>query len=718
MSPHALLKNPYFLLLTAFAVLAVTGTWGWKRFGPTTSVAYIGKPEGFPLVRNVADNPGCDLSIRHYKQIGREMQFELYAAQGGLAPYTVEIGQKGQKFQFKGVAHRAGIWLTLPNLRLSEGPATIRIVSENKPDCVTTAEFDFSAQKARAILSNALWIRQGSDDLMLDVRPVEEKGKLYLKDFANYQDGRNRIYLIDNVIVQGLDQGMEIQPGYLYSVIACWIDAPYQDWWNKVRNRSIRQQNVWIDKLPTPKKTATALTQIPIPDWFGLSRTFHVQFDTQFPEFAPIPGKLVMQYRLNADVPPANYFKRGVTHLPRWEETVAPAQTHWTEPPGFFQDKDEAWFSSLSRSEVEKLADGVYPSGVYAYDFEFWNRDYTPAIRERLIWFSKHLKKRVPTMQIFDYWGGAAYHNPNFWHKFGIDPAPFSADYKNPKPTYRNFEPLPSGEKLSDYFTITPVDVYPKSFFSSDPDGITPNNYLLLSSIHTARINRLFPSQKNNKTIWFAWNRYMPLYNDPAVPWNVKTTDPAGELQFDQLVTMPASQALAMSLFSLIESDGYYLWHDNQAWGNGVNNYQLDAQKAEGYQWFPADGKTSIASLRRPKQSSVSPRYWDYPTEFYALGNWMAKQVEDVLVGGKKADLDYKVGTSWHKATVDQAVISAKLRHPFVLSVVNQGKIVVLAVDSFQKPNASRQVSIRLPNGREEQIKLYGNWPVLYRGTL
>ena len=96
----------------------------------------------------------------------------------------------------------------------------------------------------------------------------------------------------------------------------------------------------------------------------------------------------------------------------------------------------------------------------------------------------------------------------------------------------------------------------------------------------------------------------------------------------------------------------------------------------------------------------------------------MAKQVEDVLVGGKQADLDYKVGTSWHKATVDQAVISAKLRHPFVLSVVNQGKIAVLAVDSFQKPNASRQVSIRLPNGREEQIQLYGNWPALYRGTL
>ena len=718
MSRRKLLKNPYFLTIVALAFTAATGTWTWKRFGPTTSVAYVRQNEEFPKVRNAAHNQACDLSIRHYKQIGREVQFELYAGQGGLAPYTVEIGQEGQKFQFKGVPHRAGIWLTLPNLRLSDGPATIRVASENSPECVTTAEFDFDGQKAREILSHALWIRQGSDDLMLDVRPVERNGKLYLKDFANYQDGRNRVYLIDNIIVQGLDNGLEIQPGYLYSVIACWIDAPYQEWWNKLRNRSIRQQNIWIDKVPTAKNATSVLKPIPIPDWFGLSRTFNVQFDTQFPEFTPIAGKLVMQYRLNAQVPPANYFKRGVTHLPRWEDTVPPAKTHWTEPPGYFGDRDEAWFSSLSRAEVEKLADGVYPSGVYAYDFEFWNRDYTPAIKERLIWFSQRLKKRVPSMQLFDYWGGAAYHNTNFWNKFGINPAPFGSDYHNPKPTYGNFEPLASGEKLSDYFSITPIDVYPKSFFSGDPDGITPNNYLLLSSIHTARINRLFPYQKTNKTIWFAWNRYMPLHQDPAVPWHVKTTAPAGEIEFDQLVTMPASQALAMSLFSLIESDGYYLWHDNQAWGNGVNNYQLDAQKTEGYRWFPADGKASVANLRRPTQGPAAPRYWDYPTEFYALGNWMAKQVEDVLVGGKKQDLDYKVGNSWHKATVDQAVVSAQLRHPFVLAVVNKGSVVVLAVDSFQKPNATKQLSVRLPNGEETQIQLYGNWPSLYRGTL
>ncbi|MPR36510.1 hypothetical protein GBK04_25020 [Cytophagaceae bacterium SJW1-29] len=712
-----MLRYPYSLIIFAFALLAATGTWAWKRFGPTTSVAYIGQSEAFPEVRMLANNPACNLTIRHYKQIGREMQFELYAAQGGLAPYTVEITQKGQKFQFRKVPHRAGIWLTLPDLRLSDGPATIRIVSENSSECVASAEFDFNAQKAREILSHALWIRQGSEDLMLDVRPVEENGKLYLKDFANYQDGRNRVYLIDNIIVDGLENGLEIKPGYLYSVIACWIDAPYQEWWNKLRNRTIRQQNVWIDKLPNQKHTASTLTPVPIPDWFGLSRTFNVQFDTQFPKFEPIPGKLVMQYRLNAGVPPSNYFERGVTHLPRWEETVPPQKTHWTEPPGYFKDKNEAWFSGLSRAEVEKLADGVYPSGVYAYDFEFWNRDYSPAIRERLVWFSKRLKERVPSMQIFDYWGGAAYHNPSFFDKLSTGLSSFSAEYQNPTPTYHNFEPLSSGERLSDYLSISPVDVYPKSFFSGDPEGITPNNYLLLSAIHTARINRLFPSQKNNKTIWFAWNRYMPLFDDPSVPWNVKTSAPAGEIQFDQLVTMPASQALAMSLFSLIESDGYYLWHDSQAWGAGVNNYQLNAQKPEGYQWYPADGKASVTNLRR-SPGPEAPRYWDYPTEFYALGNWMAKQVEDVLVGGKKQDLAYKVGGTWHKPTVDQAVVSAKLRHPFVFSVVKNGSIVVLAVDSFQKPNATKQLSIRLPNGTETQIQLYGNWPSLYRGTL
>ena len=173
-----------------------------------------------------------------------------------------------------------------------------------------------------------------------------------------------------------------------------------------------------------------------------------------------------------------------------------------------------------------------------------------------------------------------------------------------------------------------------------------------------------------------------------------------------------------MSLFSLIESDGFYLWHDNQAWGRGDNNYLLDAQKPEGYQWFPSDGKASVTNLRRAQQGPVAPRYWDYPTEFYALGNWMAKQVEDVLVGGKKQDLDYKIGNSWHTASVDQAVVSASLRQPFVLSVVKQGLIVVLAIDSFQKPNSMKSLSIRLPNGKETQIELYGNWPSLYKGKL
>jgi len=41
-----------------------------------------------------------------------------------------------------------------------------------------------------------------------------------------------------------------------------------------------------------------------------------------------------------------------------------------------------------------------------------------------------------------------------------------------------------------------------------------------------------------------------------------------------------------------------------------------------------------------------------------------------------------------------------------------------LGIDSFQKPNALRELTIRLPNGKSEKIELYGNWPGLYRGTL
>lgn len=723
MSDRPLSKNAILLLAVVATLLAGSATWAWKRFGPSDAVAYEMVAEDFPVAKNIRKGTSdCDLSVRHYKQIGRELQFELYASTGGLAPYKVEIVQKNRKYNFPSAPHRPGTWFALTDLPLSNGPATIRIESLSQPGCFTLAEFEFDIRTANARLAADTWIRQGSEDIMLDVRPVNSDGKLYLKDFANFKDGRNRFYLIDNRVVEGLESGIEVQPGYLYSVTACWIDAPYGEWWNKLRNRTMRQQNIWIESESEVQSQNSGLTRIPIPEWFGLSREMNVQFDTKFPEFAPIEGKLALQYRLNVDVPPENYFKRGITHLPRWEheQGVPSEKLHWTEPPGFFKDKDEAWFSSLSQNEVEALADGVFPVGVYAYDFEFWNRDYTPEIKKRLLWFTRRLHERQPKMVLFDYWGGSASRNRNFWSDQSdkIDPAFFSMEYSNPQPTNNNLTPNAQGESMADYFSINAVDVYPISFFSNDPDGITPSNYLILSAIHSSRINRLFSYQKNNKTLWFAWNRDMARYNDPNIPWVVHTTAPKGEIIFNQLAMMPASQALGLALFSLVEADGYYLWHDNQPLGRGENNYLLSKDDWLGYEWFAADGRTDHARLKGRGGRPQSPRYWDYPTEFYALGNWMAKQVEDILVGGKKVDLDYEIEGKWRKATVDQAVQSAARREPFVMAVVNNGKVAVLGIDSFQKPNASRELTIRLPNGKAERIHLYGNWPSLYRGNL
>lgn len=707
--------------LSLILAVGASMNWVWSRFGPSNHAVYTMKAAELPLVKTVSQTPTlCDLTVRHYRQIGNEVQFELYAGQGGLAPYWVEVTQKGQKYEFPQVSHRAGTWLNLTNLRLQDGPATIRIKSLNDAQCETSAEFNYDGKRTNEILPINRWIRQGSEDILLDVRPIQYKGKVYLKDFANYQDGRTKVYLIDNIMVKGLEDGLEVQPGYFYSVTACWIDAPYSEWWNHLRNRSIRQQNIWLNGTPTPPKVTTSLTRVAIPDWFTLSREYTVLFDTQFPEFEPIEGKFALQYRLNVDVPAQNYFNRGITHLPKWEAGIPPEKTHWTEPPGFFLDKDQAWFESLNKAEVEAYADGVYPSGVYAMDFEFWNRDYSPAVKQRLIWFVQRIKKNHPSMHIFDYWGGSAYHNSNFWFEKSINPSEFKKDYSYPTytPGSPTVVPLPNGQTLADYYSITPVDIYPKAFFSDDPDGVTPNNYRLLGAIHTARINRLFEKQKNNKTIWFGWNRYLPQFRDPTIPYVISTTNPVGQLQFNGIPTMPASQALAFSMFSLVESDGFYLWHDSQPQGKGVNNYILNDSDPFGFQWFPADGKAEISQLAKPKDQPDAPRYWDYPTEFYVLGNWMVKQVEDVLVGGKKVDLDFKVNGTWTKASVDQAVVSADKHLPFVLAVVKGDQVIVLAVDSFQQPTNYQKVEIRLPNGKTDEIQLFGNWPSLYRGKL
>ncbi len=723
MSGRPLSKNAIVLLAVAVCLLAGSATWAWQRFGPSDAVAYQMEAEDFPMATNaISSSSDCDLSIRHYKQIGREIQFELNASVGGLAPYKVKISQKSRKYDFPDNSHRPGTWFTLADLPLSNGPATIRIESLSQPGCFAVADFEFDIGKANAAVDADAWVRHGSEDIMLDVRPIKVGGKLYLKDFANYKDGRNRYYLIDNHVIEGLENGFEVQPGYLYSVTTCWIDAPYGEWWNKLRNRTMRQQNIWIAPTSDKPQIQSSLTPISIPAWFGLSREMNVQFDTQFPKFKPIEGKLALQYRLNAEVPADNYFERGITHLPRGEnERGVPNQKlHWTETPNFFKDRDGDWFASLSQKEVEAFADQVFPTGVYAYDFEFWNRDYTPEVKQRLVWFSRRLHKKHPEMKIFDYWGGSASRNRNFWSDESdkIDPAFFSKEYSNPQPSHNNLTPNAQGESMADYFSLNMVDVYPVSFFSNDPEGITPSNYLILSAIHTTRINRLFPYQKKNKTVWFAWNRDMARYGDPAVPWVVHTSAPKGEIIFNQLALMPASQALGLSLFSFIEADGYYLWHDNSPLGSGTNNYLLSKDDWYGYEWFAADGRTDHSRLKGRRDRPQSPRYYDYPTEFYALGNWMAKQVEDIIVGGKKVDLDYKVDGQWRKATVDQAVQSAAKREPFVMGVVKDGKIAVLGIDSFQTPNASKEVTIRLPNGKTEAIQLYGNWPGLYRGEL
>jgi hypothetical protein len=711
-------RNTYLVLLITTISLIASGTWAWNRYGPSQHVAYEMEAQRFsPILNPGQSTSACDLKINRYKQIGNEVQFELYASAAGLAPYSIEINQGSKNFQFESIAHRAGTWLTLPNLELSNGKAKIIIKSKNDAECQASGEFLFDGNKSNEILASNQWIRQGSKDTHLDIRVISQNQKLYLKDFADYTDGRTKVYLIDNVMVSGLEEGIEVQPGYLYSVVACWIDAPYSEWWNHLRNRTIRQQNIWIKpKKKNPVRSGSTLQIISIPDWFALSDHFTVLFDKTLPAFEPIQNKLVMQYRLNEGVSPESYLTRGITHLPKWESTLPPKKMHWTESPGFFGDREQDWFSSLTKAEVESFADQVYPSNVYSYDFEFWNRNYIPEVRQRLIWFSQRIKRNNPNGYLFDYWGGGAYHNPNFTHDNSLDPAHFSSDYSSPKATHSNFEPDANGVSMASFFSITPVDVYPKRFFGDDSDGVTPTNYLLLSAVHTARINRLFPYQKNNKTIWFAWNRYMPLYKDPVIPWHIQTTAPKGELVFDELVTMPASQALGMSLFSLIESDGYYLWHDNQAQGDGVNNYTLDPSEPAGFQWYPADGVSSVTGLKKDKNKPDSPRYWDYPTEYFALGNWMAKQVEDILSGGRKVDLDYQMNGKWIEATVDQAVQSAERKEPFVLSVVNDNKVAILAIDSFQKPTSLRRLTIRLPNGKVEQIELYGNWPSLYRG--
>jgi hypothetical protein len=298
-------------------------------------------------------------------------------------------------------------------------------------------------------------------------------------------------------------------------------------------------------------------------------------------------------------------------------------------------------------------------------------------------------------------------------------PGSFLKDYDNPAPNHTNFDVLPNGDSFQNVYNVSPTDVYPRPSFGVDEQGNTPNNFTLLSAIHSLRINEMIPFQKKNKSIFYAWNRYMPLYKDPVVPWHLETTNPKGDLIFGQLEMMPASQALSMSLFSLVLFDGYYIWHDSQPAGRGANSYRITPESMDwGKEWYPADAKTNISVFNKTIPDGEAPRYWDYPTEFYVLGNWMAKQVEDVIVGGTNQDLAFEMNGSWIEPKKGQAAIVADKKEPFVSAIVKGNKIVVLGVDSFQSPTATRKLIVRLPDGQKTSISLYGNWPALYRGTL
>ncbi len=712
----------YTFLLFLAATLAAAA-WVVRALLPGSQPLSGVDLSGFPAPEIIrADSSRHQLTIMRYRQIGQEIRLLAYTESADIAPFTATIIQRGRR-QVTTIPPSAGSWLRLNTGMLETGPFELTLRSLRDPLCSITAILEFDGEKAREIADTTRWFRHGSDDDLLDVRVIIKNGKYYLKDFAVHEDGRNRYCFLEGMRIDPLDKEFEVRPGYLYTITTRWIDGPYDQWWNNARERTSRLQSVWIapDSASHSAGTAGSLEPLPIPGWFRPSRTFNPGFDRLFPEYGPIPGKLMMTYRLNRDVPFSEYFKRGVTHLPRWEQDVPPEKQHWTEAPGFFGDRDQQWFESLNREEVEKYADKVGRIGVYAYDFEFWNRRYAPGVRQRLLWFSQKLKQNNPDMYLFDYWGGSAYINTTFRDKDGnFTPSGFLRDYAGPRSNHFNFEKNSDGDFFGRYFNITAVDVYPRPPVSVGVQHYNLNNYLVLSAIHSSRVNRLFSYQQNNKTIWFAWNRFMPMYDDPPFPWHVNTKNPEGILVFSGLETIPASQALSISLLSLIEGDGLYIWHDSQAWGRGPDNYSVrdDTHLHAPTLWLPADGRAGVNRFSVDTSSRESPRYWDYASDFFALGNWMAGQAGDIIHKGKHRDLPFFFEGKWHEPAKEQAVLAAQYRLPFVTSVTNGDRILVVAFDSFQQPNQTRKLRIRLPDGSEAEIALYGNWPSLYKGIL
>ncbi len=714
-------KKYTFLLFLAATLVAIAwiayALLPWRNPPPGIDLSGFPEPE---IIR--ADSSRHQLTIHRYRQIGPEIRLLVYSSSAGLAPFTATVTQ-GDRQQEIVIPPSPGSWLRLNTGILGTGPFHLKLKSLTDSLCSVTAALEFDMERAGEIADTTRWFRHGSDDDLLDVRVVIKNEKYYLKDFAGYDDGRKKYYFLEGMRTDSVAEGLEVRPGYLYTIVARWINGPYDQWWNKTRDRTSRLQSVWItpdSTFPAPEISGR-LSAVPIPHWFRPSHTFNPHFDRLFPEYETLPGKLMMTYRLNQDVASEAYFRRGVTHLPRWEEDVPAEKQHWTEAPGFFGDRDQEWFESLSREEVEEYAGRVGRIGAYAYDFEFWNRRYSPGVRQRLLWFSRKLKENNPGMYLFDYWGGSAYINTTFRDKDGnFAPAGFLSDYAGPRSNHFNFEKNSDGDFFGRYFNITAVDVYPRPPVLVGARHYNLNNYLVLSAIHSSRVNRMFSYQQNNKTVWFAWNRFMPMYDDPPFPWHVRTTDPEGSLIFSGLETIPASQALSISLFSLIEGDGLYIWNDSQAWGRGPNNYSIrdDTHLHAATIWLPADGRTDVSRFSVDTSSRESPRYWDYASDFFALGNWMARQAGDIIHEGKRGDLPFFFEGKWHEPRQEQAVLAAQYRLPFVTSVTNGNKILILALDSFRQPNQMRELRIRLPDGSEAEIKLYGNWPSLYRGVL
>lgn len=715
-------KQKRVLFIALFVLSAFAGYQALKVLTPVG--IHHQDLSGFPEPAIVqADTTLQQLALLRYRQIGREIYLLAYANAPGLAPFSATVSQVGASDTTYLLLGGPSAWLRFTPHNLGTGAFLLKLRSTKDTACSVTAQLHYEKSQKDELADAAHWYRHGSHDDLLDVRVLHRDGRYYLKDFADYHDGRTRTYFLEGAIVDDLENGLEVQPGYLYSVAARWIDGDYSQWWNRAKNRTSRLQVVWIDPDSTTRQpgSKSILSPVPIPRWFKPSQSFNPRFDTLFPEFEAAPGKLAMMYRLNLDQPASAYFNRGVTHLPRWEHEAPADKQHWTEAPGFFEDRDQDWFGSLTQHEVENYADRVGKIGAYAFDFEFWNRHYTPAVKQRLLWFSKRLRDRNPDIYLFDYWGGSAYHNTTFQDKDGVfSPSGFLRDYQKPKSNHFNFEPTSNGDFFGRYFNITGVDVYPRPPLVVGKGRYTLNNYLVLSGIHATRVNRLFDFQKQNKTLWFAWNRFMPLYQDPPFLWQVETTDPEGKLVFSGLETMPASQALAISLFSLIEGDGYYLWSDSQPWGKGVNNYRIQDNPAlhAATGWWPNDGVKSATDFSVAPGASESPRYWDYVSDYFALGNWMAATVGHILKEGARTDLAFGHEKKWHEPVPEQAAMAASRHLPFVTSVVKDDRIVVLAMDSFQAPNATRQLQIQLPDGRKTEINLFGNWPSLYQGKL